>query len=335
MSDFNLGNFLNSVVNYAALSANKGRPNAPNPNVSTDAKFQLTNEAVTQGMNKMPSPETAVLKSFDTLTLHELKMNNLASLERGLYMKSLMNLPKDMEELLVFIQNKAGTADATKLLTKNINLEVLAELLQQGGKEAMNKLVMVMANASRQGLTDVSQIKDAIKFINNSVSVAGDMNPEKTLKSFMLLYLPWLPLQEGVDFDLEIEGSSGGGDESELSITIMISTRNYGNIKVTLILVKGNSMSIFINCSEDFPKEELLKRLNVETKNHAIQSEIIFDQKPVSKQESRLGLPAQQHETETPQAKISMSNLSEVNPFMLLMANAVIRHTIELDNLAG
>lgn len=312
------------MLNYSALSANKGRPNAPNPNVSTDAKFQLTNEAVTQGMNKMPSPETGVLKSFDTLTLHELKMNNLASLERGLYMKSLMNLPKSMEELLVFVQNNAAkTQDATKLLTKNINMEVLAELLQQGGKEAMNKLVMVMANASRQGLTDVSQIKDAIKFINNSVSVAGDMNLEKTLKSFMLLYLPWLPLQEGVDFDLEIEGSQGGENDSELSITIMISTRNYGNIKVTLILLKGNSMSIFINCSEDFPKDELLKRLNAESKNHAIQSEIIFDQKPVKKQA-----------TETPQAKISMSNLSEVNPFMLLMANAVIRHTIELDNLA-
>lgn len=325
MSDFNLGNFLNSVLNYSALSANKGRPNAPNPNVNTDAKFQLTNEAVTQGMNKMPSTETGVLKSFDTLTLHELKMNNLASLERGLYMKSLMNLPKSMEELLVFVQNKAtGEADITKLLTKNVKLEILAELLQQGGKEAMNKLVMVMANASRQGLTDVSQIKDAIKFINNSVSVAGDMNPEKTLKSFMLLYLPWLPLQEGVDFDLEIEGSSGGGEDSELSITIMISTRNYGNIKVTLILAKGNSMSIFINCGEDFPKDELLKRLNIETKTHAIQSEIIFDQKPVKKSE-----------TETPQAKISMSNLSEVNPFMLLMANAVIRYTIELDNLAG
>lgn len=316
---------MNNVLNYSALSANKGRPNAPNPNVSTDAKFQLTNEAVTQGMNKLPSPETTILRSFNALTLNEMKMNNLASLERGLYMKSLMNLPKDMEELLVFIQNNAGkTDDATKLLAKNINMEVLAELMQQGGKEAMNKLVMVMANASKQGITDVSQIKDAIKFINASVSVAGEMNLEKTLKSFMLLYLPWLPLQEGVDFDLEIEGSSGGEDESELSITIMISTRNYGNVKVTLILVKGNSMSIFINCSEDFPKEELLKRLNIETKSHAIQSEIIFDQKPVKKSE-----------TDTPQAKISMSNLSEVNPFMLLMANAVIRHTIEIDNLAN
>jgi len=325
MNQFNLGNFLNNVLNYAALNSNKGAANTPNPNSSTDAKFQLANDAMAQSMvNTAPASEAAVLKSFNALTFTELKMNNLASLERGLYMKNLMNLPKELEEVLAFIQNNAGnTAETVKLLSQNINMDILAELLQQGGKEAMNKLILVMANASRQGLTDVSQIKDAIKFINASVSVAGELNPEKVLKSFMLLYLPWLPLREGVDFDLEIEGSSGGEDESELSITIMISTRNYGNIKVTLILVKGNSMSIFINCSEDFPKDELLKRLNAESKNHAIQSEIIFDQKPVKKQE-----------TTTPQAKISMSNLKEVNPFMLLMANAVIRHTIEIDNAA-
>ncbi len=85
--------------------------------------------------------------------------------------------------------NAAKTQDATKLLTKNINMELLAEIMQQGGKEAMNKLVMVMANASRQGLTDVSQIKDAIKFINNSVSVAGDMNLEKNLKKLLCCFI--------------------------------------------------------------------------------------------------------------------------------------------------
>ena len=94
MSDFNLGNFLNNVINYAALNANQGKPNAmPNPSANTDAKFQLTNEAMAQStMNKTPSPETVVLRSFNALTLTDLKMNNLASLERGLYMKSLMNL---------------------------------------------------------------------------------------------------------------------------------------------------------------------------------------------------------------------------------------------------
>ena len=84
-------------------------------------------------------------------------------------------------------------------------------------------------------------------------------------------------------------------------------------------------MSIIINCCEEFPKEELLKRLKVENQSHSIQSDVTFEEQKVMKQDE-----------DTPrQAKVSMSNLMEVNPFLLLMANAVIRHTIELDNQAG
>lgn len=325
MNQFNLGNFVNKFINYSLLSSSGGTANAPNPNVNPDMKFQLTNEALAQSIVHKPTSQSAILNSFNFSTLADLKMNNLASLERGLYIKDLMNLPKEIEEILILIQNNAAaTKDVKQLLTSNINLATLAELIKEGGKDAMNKLVLVMANASKQGITDLSQIKDAIKFINASVSVAGQDNPEKILKSFMLLYLPWLPLQEGVDFDLEIEGSQGEEGDSELSITIMISTRNYGNVRVTLVLLAGNSMSIIINCSETFPKEELLKRINAESKNHSIQSDVTFEQKAMKTDENA-----------TRQAKISMSNLMEVNPFLLLMANAVIRHTIELDNQAG
>lgn len=140
----------------------------------------------------------------------------------------------------------------------------------------------------------------------------------------MLLYLPWLPLQEGVDFELEIESSAQEGEDSETTITILISTRNYGNVRVTLILNKGNSIDIFVNCVDEFPKEELLKRLNEESKTHSIQSKVQFE----------AGMAKSEDNSPT-QAKISMSNLTEVNPFLLLMANSVIRHTIDLDNQAG
>lgn len=322
MNQFNLGNFINKFINYSLLSSQGKDTNAPNSNINPDVKFQLTNEALAQSMVHKPTSQSAILNSFSFSTLADLKMNNLASLERSLYIKDLMHLPKEMQEVLVLIQNNAtAVEDIKQLLTSNINPATLAELIKEGGKEAMNKLVLVMANASKQGITDLSQVKDAIRFINASVSVAAQDNPEKILKTFMLLYLPWLPLQEGVDFDLEIEGSQGGEEDSELSITIMISTRNYGNVRVTLVLLAGNSMSIIINCSEKFPKEELLKRINAESKRHSIQSDVTFEQKTMK-----------QDENSTRQAKISTSNLMEVNPFLLIMANAVIRHTIELDN---
>lgn len=325
MNQFNLGNFLNKFVNYT-LSNQGGR--APNSPANQNVGFRLTNEALSPSMLSKSMLQSAVLNSFNSSIINNLRMNNLANLERSLYIKDLMNLPKEMEEVLVVIQNKTNAgSELTKLLATDINLSALSDLIQKGGKEAMNKLVLVMAEASKQGI-DTSQIKEAIKLINASISVAEQDNAKQVLKSFILLYLPWLPLQEGVDFDLEIESSEGESGESELSITIMISTRNFGNVRVTLILIAGNSMSIFVNCSDKFPKEELLKRIKEESKIHSMQADVIFEQKEIKADKS-------DEENYTRQAKISMSNLSEVNPFLLMMANAVIRHTIDLDNLFG
>lgn len=323
MNQFNLGNFLNRFVNYSFQNMNKsGVPtNAPSP----DMQLPPTPNNLPPNFAHGAAPNFSLMGNFNSVLLNNLKMNDLSSFERTLYMKDLMNLPKEMEEILVILQDKtSSTEQLVKLLNKNVDISTIAELIQQNGKEAMNKLVLVMANASKQGVNDLSQLKDTIKLINASVAAASKDNPNQTLKSFMLLYLPWLPLQEGVDFELEIENSNEEENNSETSITILISTRNFGNVKVILILNGINSIDVFINCSQNFPKEELLKRINSETKKHSLQSSVTFEEKESKQEDNSLR-----------QAKVSMSNLTEVNPFLLLMANAVIRHTIDLDNLAG
>lgn len=323
MNQFNLGNFINRFVNYSFQNQNKG--GVPLEGPPADMQFPPTQNTLSQNIPKPALYMPGVMNSLNSEMLSGLRMNDLSKFERSLYLKDLMSLPKEMEEILTVIQNKTtANEEITKMLSKNINIATLAELIQTNGKEAMNKLILVMANASKQGITDLSQLKDAIKLINASVSVASQDNPTQTLKSFMLLYLPWLPLQEGVDFELEIESSQGGEDDSDTSITILISTRNFGNIRITLILIGMNSIDVFVNCSEKFPKEELLKRIQAETKSHSLQSNVTFEQKELK-----------QDESSARQAKVSMSKLTEVNPFLLLMANAVIRHTIDLDNLAG
>ena len=325
MDQFNSANFINrlgnqGIPNQAASSS--GGPRNP------DVQFQLPKS--TEGLPTPPpqqiiKPQSAMLRAFDPSMITNYKMNNLPSLERSLYVKDLMNLPKEMEDVLVMLQKNTTLAkDAVKLLSENINMGSIAELMQKSGKEAMNKLIFAMSESAKQGINDTTQLKEAFRLINASVSVAGQENSAQTLKNFMLLYLPWLPLQEGVDFEFEMSGSDNPEDESEMSITIMISTKNYGNVRVTLILFAGNSMDIFVNCSDNFPKEDLMKRIAEENKKHSIQSSMSFEEKEMK-----------QAETGTPQAKVSFSNLSEVNPHLLIMSNAIIRHTIELDNLAG
>lgn len=334
MNQFNLGNFLNKFVN-ASLMNNKNagpQPGAPdggmptNGQLTPEMKFQLQKPEVivTNGATRT-FIQTNILSTFNPNVMQNMRMNDFAGFERGLYVKDLMNVPKEMEEALVLIQkNMALTPQSASVLSENIELLSIADLLQKGGKEALNKLVFAMAEASRQGITDVSQFKEAIKFINASVSVAGQNNPNQIIKNFILLYLPWLPLPQDVDFELDFEASDGKEEGDEVSLTILISTIHYGNVKITLVLPQGGSLSVIISCSQEFPKQELTERIVAEGKKHALQSEIIYDEKNIQKDQS-----------ENRQAKVSMSNLKAVNPFLLLMANAVIRHTIELDNQAA
>lgn len=200
-----------------------------------------------------------------------------------------------------------------------IDLSQIAQLIQANGKEALTKLITAMTAASKQGITDLSQIKEMARLINNSMAAAAQNEPAQTLKVLMLLYLPWLPLEDGVGFDLDIE-TDETKEESDSILTITISTINYGTVIATLVLETSNSVHVSIECSKDFPKEELLIRIQGEEKNYSMNSVITFSDREAKSEEA------------VAKAKINMSQTTEINPFMLLMAHTVIRHTIEIDN---
>ena len=86
----------------------------------------------------------------------------------------------------------------------------------------------------------------------------------------------------------------------------------------------SNSVHVNINCDKEFPKDELLLRIENDEKHYSMNSVVSFEtnKKPAAKQEQ-----------EKPQAKINMSNTNEVNPYLLLMSHTIIRHVIELDKI--
>lgn len=200
-----------------------------------------------------------------------------------------------------------------------LNLSLIAQMIQTNGKEAVTKLIAAMAASSKQGVTDLSQIKEMARLINNSMAAASQNDPAQTLKVLLLLYLPWLPLEEGVGFDLDIE-TTEENDESDSILTITISTVNYGTVVATLVLETSNSVHVSIECSKDFPKDELLIRIQGDEKHYSMNSVITFSPREAKSEEA------------VAKAKINMSQTTEINPFMLLMAHTIIRHTIEIDN---
>lgn len=315
------------------------------------------------------------LKQVTTANLRQsVQMNTLQSMDRAIYAKDLMQMPKNINEFIYMVQRGLTQSQFNQLFANQLaaqknslsqlqaqilaqlqgltvstakeavnfqlasqlssslkNLEILSGgminlneislLFQKNGKEALTKLIMAMTEASKAGVTDLSQMKDMAKLINASISIAAENNPQKTLKLLLMLYLPWLPLEDGVGFDLEVEQKSNAHEESDSILNITISTVNFGTVAATLILETSNSVQISIECSENFPKPELQLRIDKEKTHYAVDSVVSYevnkDSKTVSKNAS---------------VNVNMSQTTEINPYLLLMAHSIIKHVIDIDN---
>ncbi|MDR1167534.1 MAG: hypothetical protein LBK53_01405 [Heliobacteriaceae bacterium] len=295
------------------------------------------------------------------------QMNALEGSERSLFVKDIMKLPKQLNELIYMIQKNISQAQLQQqfgqanrnalsntqaqilaqlqglseaqniMMTGNkalasqlqssiknlplsasgmINLSDMAALIQANGKDAVTKLISSMANAAKAGINDLTPLRDSAKIINASVAAASQNDSAQTMKMLLLLYLPWLPLQEGTDFDLEFQAQEEEHDDDSI-LVISITTINYGTLTATLILENSNSVTIIIQCSNEFPKDELLLRIEEDKQNYAMHSNVSFETKE----------NAAVHE----KVRVNMSNTNLVNPYMLLTAHTIIRHTIEID----
>ena len=309
-------------------------------------------------------------------TSQNLQMNTLKSIDRAIYARDLMGVPKNINEFVFMLQRGMSQGQfnqmfssqlamqrnslsqlqaqilaqlqgmnlqnvseivnkqmATQLQSSLKNLEILsngminlsqiAQMIQTNGKEALTKLIMTMTEASKMGITDLSQMKDMAKLINASIAVASENEPTKTMKLLLMLYLPWLPLKEGVDFDLEVTQKEKS-TESESILTVTITTINYGTVVATLYLETSNSVQVAIQCAEEFPREELDLRLDKDKKHYSVDTLTSYEVKKDFKQNS-----------DKAKASVNMSQTTEINPYLLLTAHSIIKHVIDIDNNAS
>ena len=299
---------------------------------------------------------------------NQLQMNQIASMDRSIYIKNLLGLPQTLGEILLAAQNKNNPIntlllnDTAQELIKNqkvlaqifdetaeiplnvqniqaqnvqniqrdavmlffsgmIQMPAISELILSNSKHAVAQLIAAMATASKNGMTG-DQIRETLSVINSCISMAESENPAQTLKSLMMLYLPWLPLNEGVGFDLEVDTATGENESNDSKLTVLIQTKNFGNVKGVFTLTTKNSVDIYIICSEDFPKITLQKSLMEESSSHAMSSTI--DIEAVT--------PKNKDMNENREAKVNLSATNEMNPYLLLMAHAFIRNVIFIDS---
>lgn len=357
MDGINIGRILSGVVN-PDLYLKKIKPDGQG---SGGTSF---NSAFAQaGANNITSQTLALS--------NQLQMNQLANIDRSIYIKNLLGLPMTLSALFRLAQGNTPLS-ANTLLMNNLNEDLIknqkalaqifdetaesaitanqnqiaqniqaaqqkdalalmfsgmiqmssvSELILKNSKQAIAGLISAMASASKNGMTN-EQIRDTLAIINSCVAMAESGNPAQTLKSVMLLYLPWLPLNEDVGFDLEVEADSGENESNNSRLTVLIKTKNFGNVKGIFTLLTSNSVDVLITCSEGFPKMTLQKSLMDEASSHAMNMKV--DVEAVQ--------PKQADDNEKREAKVNLSATNEMNPYLLLIAHAFIRNTIQIDS---
>lgn len=372
MSEINIKRFLNNFgmnrgqtpfQTKGAFNANNSAALTPQTQ-SKSAEIPIQNAIVSQNISRN-----------STALTNNLQLNTLQNMDRAIYAKEVLGVPKNINEFIYMLQRGMTQTQFNRMYANQlaaqrnnlsqlqaqilaqlqglntsaakemvniqlasqmpnslkqleilaggmINLNDIALLLQKNGKEGITKLIMSMTEASKAGITDLSQMKEMAKLINASISIAAENNPQKTLKLLLMLYLPWLPLEDGVGFDLEIQQKSEEHKESDSILVISVTTINFGTIKATLILESSNSVQVTLDCCEDFPKKELSLRTENEQKFYSLDSVITYNTSSQIK-------PQMQPKQST---AINSSNTTEINPYLLLMAHTLIKHIIEIDN---
>ena len=314
MKEINLGQFIQNTFTTGSKPQNTQSVNTEKFLQTQNAAAKIINETV-QNIHR-----NAVQQSNILLTQMQLKQLN--AMERSALLKELFNFPSDLQEFLKMVITEGKTAVSQKelaiLMTQSLDFSKLVVILQKNGKEAVEKLAKMIAILNQSGIFNTQQLKELSTIINASIAVS-DSNPAQVLKNIMLMYLPWLPLTENTGFNIGFEeGPEKKEKEAEETITIIITTKNFGIVKIFLFK-EENDINIEITCAENFPKDDL--KTAISTENTLKNTKI-----------SCATRKSTETETETKaETKINFSGTSKISPKMLIITHTLVRLVLETD----
>ncbi|MDD3237247.1 MAG: hypothetical protein PHV37_04040 [Candidatus Gastranaerophilales bacterium] len=321
MSDMNIGQSSNNFnsQNFVNNSASNAK-NADGVNFKSSQ-----NNAMPQ--TPTPAPTITYQQIAAQTKYINTQLAQLNSGDKGVLLRDLLNLPQNLKDFLLMMTSSVTaetTASQLETLMMNSNLDIskLIQFMQQNGKEALSKLYQMIANFNQMGTSmKTAQLNELSAVINACIPTTGTSQTQM-IKNILLLYLPWLPLGEENGFSLEInEKTTGGNGESDDSVTILIATKHFGNVQVVLFKAPQKAIAMQITCSKEFPKNEVEKNLSGEALNYNVQTEIAFEERENFSK-------TKEDKTKT---EVTLNTSPGVNPFLILMAQAVIKTIIGID----
>ena len=322
MSDLNIGQFINRFLNSElAKKFNVTAQGASNQGVSV--RFEP------KGTFEQPAIYTPVKSQGSSMFDNKPLNININSADKVIILKDLLNIPKDIKDFLLMMTNQTQTQvqDMQKLvntlLASNVDISKILHFLHNNGKEANSKLLQMIASFNQSGANvNTDELKQLMSLINAFIP-SSSAPQNQALKNLLILYLPWLPLSENTGFQLEVGDSDKEQSEkaSEDSISILISTENFGRVKVLLYKESAENIEVQFSCSKSFPKDEVMDLLKKETGEYNLKMQIGFEENENLKLD----------ETAKQEQQISMNAGNKVNSFLVLMAHFVVKTVLGVD----
>ena len=323
----NWSNFINNFLKPEIQDTLRNLQNQGNSSARTN---NLENANQTTGLFRLSASTSQTSQNTQSQTqfpvgefLFNAEVNQLEQQQTTQMIKELFKLPKEITDFLQQAVNQGKNSEVRELLSVLIDLNQLSGMLQQNGKSALSNLYRIIAEYNRLGVSMKGQeITELAKMINTAIRQVT-LTEVQTLKTVMLLYLPWLPLTDSEAFKLEItEKKEENASDSEDNITLLISTVNYSNLQAAISKTGQESVNVNVICSEDFPSNDLKNGLDEKSMkfNVPINFESKVHETPKAKNEER-------------KMKIFMNTSPGVNPFLLLIANSVLNIVHNIDDM--
>ena len=317
MSDISLGQFFKNVFDYST-----GKPVQQQPGKVINENFQRAQQEAMKMVQQTAQNITQNMAQQQNILQTQMMLKQLSAAEQSWLMKHLFEFPENMTQLLENIVTNGKTVSAQELLSlmnKELDLSKLLVLLQTNGKAALEKISKMIATMNQSGIYNTQQLKELSVLINACIP-ANDASQAQILKSFMIMYLPWLPINESTGFNFGgVADESGEKSSAEDTITIYITTKNYGIVKIFLYK-ENDGYDMDVNCRNDFPKEKF---------HEAIKSDSTFVLKNPPTYTTRTKADDENDKNET---NITFSKSLKVTPQLLVIIHAIIKLVMEIDS---
>ena len=317
MSDISLGQFFKNVFDYST-----GKPVQQQPGKVINENFQRAQQEAMKMVQQTAQNITQNMAQQQNILQTQMMLKQLSAAEQSWLMKHLFEFPENMTQLLETIVTNGKTVSAQELLSlmnKELDLSKLLVLLQTNGKAALEKISKMIATMNQSGIYNTQQLKELSVLINACIP-ANDASQAQILKSFMIMYLPWLPINESTGFNFGgVAEESGEKSSAEDTITIYITTKNYGIVKIFLYK-ENDGYDMDVNCRNDFPKEKF---------HEAIKSDSTFVLKNPPTYTTRTKADEENDKNET---NITFSKSLKVTPQLLVIIHAIIKLVMEIDS---